>query len=111
MAAITKITVNEESGFFSDKKFVWSEINNFSVVAGINGSGKTKLLEYIDSSKEYENVHVIRYIDIDYRPPSQKHANEIASKYKFSMQNKDGKYQGIDNEIIKLKIGLIARGI
>jgi ABC-type uncharacterized transport system ATPase component len=96
MAKISEIKIDASEGFFSDKQFEWLEINNFSVITGINGSGKTKLLEYIDSSNEYKKNHVIRYIDVDYRPPSQKHANEIAGQYRFSMQNIDGKYEGID---------------
>ena len=96
MEKISEIKIDTNEGFFSDKQFEWSKINNFSVITGINGSGKTKLLEYIDKSDEYIKSHLIRYIDVDYRPPSEKHANEIEKGYQFSVENTEGKYLSIN---------------
>jgi ABC-type transport system involved in cytochrome c biogenesis ATPase subunit len=33
--------------FFANKEFEWSEIPDFAVITGINGSGKTRLLKAI----------------------------------------------------------------
>ncbi|MDE3016351.1 MAG: ATP-binding protein [Pseudomonadota bacterium] len=93
---ITEIKIPEKSGFFAGKDFAWSEITNFSLITGINGSGKTKLLEYIANSTQYNKNHIIRYIDVDYGPPTQKHANEIESGFERTLKIEDGKYLILD---------------
>ena len=98
MVKISEITITGDAGFFSKKNFAWSGITGFSVITGINGSGKTKLLEHISNSDHYNRSHLIRYIDVDYRPPLQKHANEIAGQYNFGMRNENGKYYSIDKQ-------------
>lgn len=98
MIKIPEIMVTDSTGFFTNKDFAWSDIKPFSIITGINGSGKTQLLEYVANSKHFNSIAVIRYIDAYYQPPSQKHANELAKGYNLSLLNEDGKYYGIDKD-------------
>jgi len=56
---------NETAGFFRDKEFQWNSIPEFAVITGINGSGKTKLLDYvnelIDAEKPKQTNTIITY--------------------------------------------------
>ncbi len=96
MTKITSITISEQEGFFSKKDFQWSDISNFSVIAGINGSGKTKLLDWISKNRSFNQKHLIRYVDINYKTPLDKHANVIESKYRFKHFEENGKYYAIE---------------
>lgn len=98
MIKIQEIIINDDPGFFCDKNFTWQKIGAFSVIAGINGSGKTKLLEYVANSDDFNKTHVIRYIDVYYKPPLEKHANELARVYNYSLHIEDGKYYSIDKD-------------
>ena len=75
---IKTIEIKEDTGFFSNKNFVLNDITNFSVIAGINGSGKTKLLEYI--SKNYNQNTSLRYIKVGYQLQGDLSVNEINGK-------------------------------
>lgn len=83
-------------GFFSDKNFVWSKISNFSVITGINGSGKTKLLEHINKSKLSE-TNIIRYIGARYQLPAGKNENEFKNAIQYVMTDSTGKVKNINN--------------
>ncbi len=83
MPTIEEIKITDGSGFFTKKNFEWTGIKPFSIITGINGSGKTKLLEYIDGSSVLTENHLIRYIETNYKPPLEKHANELESKYTY----------------------------
>ena len=96
MTHISKIEIRETSGFFKDKPFDWPTVGAFSIITGTNGSGKTRLLEYLAESEAYNTSHLIRYINVDYRPPVQKHANEIENGYSSSVLIQDGKYFNVD---------------
>lgn len=98
MAKISEIKIDASEGFFSDKQFEWSAINSFSVITGINGSGKTKLLDYINDAGEYNKSHLIRYIDINYRAPDKKYANEIAGAFQYTLENREEKCFAIHKE-------------
>lgn len=49
---IKKIEISDNDEFFKEKEFVWDDIPDFAVITGINGSGKTKLLEWIFYNRE-----------------------------------------------------------
>lgn len=99
MVKIPEIIITDAAaGYFVEKKFLWSSITPFSVITGINGSGKTKLLEHVANSHHYTNSCLIRYIDVYYKPPLQKHANELAAGYSQSLLNEDGKYYGVTKD-------------
>lgn len=94
-AWLDRIKIETSEGFFSDKEFNWSGIEEFTIITGPNGSGKTKLLEYIDNDIKINNDHVVRYIDVNYWPPSENYSNLIENKYNYYYQNKDGSHQVI----------------
>ncbi len=96
MTGISEIIIAEQDGFFFKKNFKWSDISNFSVIAGINGSGKTKLLNYISKRRDFNQEHLIRYVDIDYKPPLEKHANVIENQYQYRHLEENGKYYALD---------------
>ena len=90
MVKISEIKINIDSGFFTDRNFSWSDLKPFSIITGINGSGKTQLLHHIANSDHFSH-YLTRYIDVDYKPPLQKHANELAGQYNHSLLNEEGK--------------------
>ncbi len=47
---------NKTAGFFRDKEFQWHLIPEFAVITGINGSGKTKLLDHINELIDAEKL-------------------------------------------------------
>ena len=96
MTKIASITITEQEGFFSKKDFKWSDISDFSVIAGVNGSGKTKLLDWISKNRIFNQKHLIRYVDINYKPPLEKHANVIESQYHYKHFEENGKYYAIE---------------
>ena len=97
---IKAIEIKEDTGFFSNKNFVLNDITNFSVIAGINGSGKTKLLEYI--SKNYNQNTILRYIKVGYQLQGDLSVNEInrnTPRYKsfnINKTNADGNIVFVD---------------
>ncbi|MFO0389504.1 MAG: ATP-dependent nuclease [Alphaproteobacteria bacterium] len=98
MVKISEIKITDDKGFFADKDFAWQEIQPFSIITGINGSGKTKLLDYIHGSKEYQSKNLIRYIDVNYRSPDKKYANEIANGFTHKLENSDEKCIAVHKE-------------
>ena len=96
---IKAIEIKEDTGFFSNKNFVLNDITNFSVIAGINGSGKTKLLEYI--SKNYNQNTILRYIKVGYQLQGDLSVNEINQKthyksFNINKTNADGNIVFVD---------------
>lgn len=96
MVKISTIEINNEKGFFAEKQFVWSDIGLFSIITGINGSGKTQLLKYIANSDDLNRNCLIRYIDVNYRPPLEKHANEIENRFNHSLSTEEERYYATD---------------
>lgn len=88
MTKIKSITIDAQEGFFSKKDFKWLDISGFSVIAGVNGSGKTKLLDWISKNRIFNQKHLIRYVDINYKPPLEKYANVIESQYHYKILKK-----------------------
>ena len=95
---IETIEIKEDTGFFSNKNFVLNDITNFSVIAGINGSGKTKLLEYISKNQNT----ILRYIKVGYQLQGDLSVNEInrnTPRYKsfnINKTNADGNIVFVD---------------
>lgn len=95
---IKAIEIKEDTGFFSNKNFVLNDITNFSVIAGINGSGKTKLLEYISKNQNT----ILRYIKVGYQLQGDLSVNEInrnTPRYKsfnINKTNADGNIVFVD---------------
>jgi ABC-type cobalamin/Fe3+-siderophores transport system ATPase subunit len=72
------------------KNFSWTDIKPFTVITGKNGSGKTKLLQYLH--KEYVNKNdvqlTVRLIDARYQPPMNKYRNELTRQYQYLFTQK-----------------------
>ena len=65
---ITKITIpNENTAFFTGKNFTWDNIPKFAVITGINGSGKTQLLNKIHEIINNPSAGEITYKDEKYQ--------------------------------------------
>ncbi len=106
---ISEIKITEEKGFFANKNFQWHNISNFSVIAGVNGSGKTKLLQYINNKFKltHENLpqtFIMRYIGVGYMPQSLLSINGgmPSISHQFFINNKDNtlKILNIDGDTI-----------
>lgn len=83
-----KVSINADTGFWKDKNFE-HEFGNFTVITGVNGSGKTKLLEYIAKKTDITNNIITRFVETSYKIPYQQYTNEIQSQtgYTFDINN------------------------
>ena len=64
MLVLENINIDKTSCSFFNNNFKWDNIPQFSVIGGINGSGKTKLLNnifrHIEINNKKENCFYIR---------------------------------------------------
>ncbi len=78
---IRSITINE-IGYKSLKNFVWENIPDFAVITGLNGSGKTHLLEAINGKSTGGNGGISKLIKVEeYRVIG--YENDITAKVYF----------------------------
>ena len=82
------VSINADTGFWKDKNFE-HEFGNFTVITGVNGSGKTKLLEYIAKDADITSKKITRFVETSYKIPYQQYTNEIQStvNYTFNVNN------------------------
>lgn len=68
---LTKLTIKDH--FIPN--FTWDSIPALSVITGVNGSGKTKLLEAIDITikKQHENISVLFQVELEQKPSPDEH--------------------------------------
>jgi ABC-type lipoprotein export system ATPase subunit len=82
------VPINADAGFWKDKNFEY-EFGDFTVITGVNGSGKTKLLEYIAKNADITSKQITRFVETSYKIPHEQYMNEIRSQtsYTFDMNN------------------------
>ena len=93
---IKKIEISDNYEFFRGKNFVWNDIPDFAVITGINGSGKTKLLNWIC----YKNIalSVINKIDppLNYNDILYKKANGELKTKRYTLPTVDNMVESFE---------------
>ena len=87
------VSINTDTGFWKDKKFE-HEFGNFTVITGVNGSGKTKLLEYIAKDVKITSEQITRFIETTYKLPHEKFPNEMEGRANYVLNVNNTNDQG-----------------